>query len=338
MKDVAHEAGVGLKTVSRVVNGESGVSEATVDRVREVIARLGYRRDDAARGLRNGHVASIGLILEDTTDPFYAQLVGAVQTVAQEHGMLALTGASDEDPDYERDLGLALCARRVQGLVIVPAPGSRHDYLEPELAAGMAVVFVDRPPIGLAADTVLADSRGGARGAVGHLVERGHRRIGFLGDSPGIYTAGERLLGYREALAAAGLPRDDALVAMGPPSPDALGAALAALMALPDPPTALFTGNNRTTVETLRILARREERPALVGFDDFELADLMTPPVTVVAQDPVGMGRAAARLLFQRLAGDRSPARRLELATRLIARGSGERRPAGLPGEPRDRA
>lgn len=327
MKDVAREAGVGLKTVSRVVNGEPGVSQTTVTRVRDVIARLGYRRDEAARELRNGQVASIGLILEDSTDPFYAHLVGAVQDVAQSHGMLALTGTSDEDPDAERDLGLALCARRVQGLVIVPAPGADHHYLEPELAAGMAAVFVDRPPVGVRADTVLADNRGGARAATAHLIAHGHRRIAFLADAPGIYTAALRRDGYRDALASAGIPADDDLVAMEAPLPGAVRAALRAFDRLGHPPTALVTGNNRTTVEVLRALAQAPVRPAIVGFDDFELADLMTPPVTVVAQDPVGMGRAAARSLFRRLAGDDSPAHRIELPTRLIVRGSGETPP-----------
>ncbi|GAA3735370.1 LacI family DNA-binding transcriptional regulator [Salinactinospora qingdaonensis] len=324
MRDVASEAGVGVKTVSRVVNGEPDVAESTRHRVRAAIARLDYRPDDSARGLRNGQIASIGLVLDDATDPFSAQLVAAIQAEAQLHGMLALSGSCNEDPDSERELSLALCARRVRGLVVVPAPGARHDYLSPYLAEGLPVVFVDRPPVALAADTVLTDSRGGAITAVRHLLAHGHRRIAFLGDDVRIHTAAERLSGYRAALHEAGLPIDTDLIAARPVRDETVSATLAAFMALPEPPTALFTANNRTTVAALRALAGFDTVPALVGFDDFQLAELMSPPVTVVAQDPGSLGETAARLLFQRLFGDRSPAQRVELATRLIPRGSGE--------------
>jgi len=173
---------------------------------------------------------------------------------------------------------------------------------------------------------VLSDNAGGAAQGVAHLIRHGHRRIAFLGDSPAIFTARERLRGYRDALAAAGLPYDEALVSMGRPDPQRVRAALAAMAALPDPPTALFTGNGLITTHVLRALAARPgpDRPALVGFDDLELADLLTPGVTVVAQDPAGLGRTAAELLFRRLAGNRGPAQRVLLPTRLIVRGSGE--------------
>lgn len=326
MHDVAAAAGVALKTVSRVVNDEPGVNPVTAERVREAIRRLGYRRNESARFLREGRTASIGLVIEDVSDPFYSGLSRAVETVARRHGHLLFTGSSEEDPDLERDIVMAFCARRVDGLIIVPA-GTDHDYLRPELAAGVAVAFADRPPEpGLEADTVLTDNAGGAAQGVAHLIRHGHRRIAFLGDTPAIFTARERLRGYRDALAAAGLPYDEALVHLGRPDPERLRAALAAMAALPYPPTALFTGNGRITTHVLRVLAARPDahRPALVGFDDVELADLLVPGVSVVAQDPAGLGRAAAELLFRRLAGHRGPAERVLLPTRIIARGSGE--------------
>ncbi|WP_327047521.1 LacI family transcriptional regulator [Microbispora sp. NBC_01189] len=344
MNDVAAAAGVALKTVSRVVNDEPGVNAATALRVKAAIDRLGYRRNDGARTLRRGRTASIGLVIEDAADVFYSSLSRAVEETALHHGCLLFTGSSQEDAARERDLVLAFCARRVDGLIIVPA-GTDHTYLSPEFEAGTRAVFTDRPPgAGCEADVVLSDNAGGARAGAAHLIAHGHRRVAFLGDLPRIFTAAERLRGYREALAAAGLPYDEGLVAMGPADPARLRADLARLLRASDPPTALLTGNGRTTVETLRALASitgsgpgaatgafvEGARPclgglALVGFDDFELADLLG--VTVVAQDPARLGRTAADLLFLRMAGDDGPVTRFELPTRLIPRGSGERPP-----------
>lgn len=327
MKDVASRAGVALKTVSRVVNGEPGVTPETAERVRAAIEALGFRRNDGARLLRKGHTASIGLVLEDIGDPFYSALSRAVEDVAHRQGSLLFTGSSDEDPARERELTLAFCARRVDGLIIVPA-SEDHTYLLPEMAAGVASVFVDRPAGKIDADVVLSDNTGGARTGVTHLISQGHRRIGYIGDDPGIYTAALRHRGYLDALARAGLTAEESWVVMAPPDAAGVRRALAGMLAGPAPVTALFCGNNRVTVLVLRELAAVGRRVAVVGFDDLELADLLIPGISVVAQDPGEMGRIAAELLFQRLAGDGGPARRVELATRLIARGSGEIPPA----------
>jgi LacI family transcriptional regulator len=327
MNDVAHAAGVGLKTVSRVVNGEGGVLDGTAERVREAIERLGYRRNDSARLLRRGQTASVGLVIEDVADPFYSELTRAVEEVTRQHGSLVFTGSSDENPERERELVLAFCARRVDGLVVVPA-GTSHRYLLPELAAGIAVVFVDRPPGDIDADTVLSANSSGAKEGVRHLLSRGHRRIAFVGDSADIFTAAQRLDGYRAALRDAGVPVDESLIVMGHLHPEFVRAALDKLVDHDDAPTALFTSYSRATVAALRALGTHTTRPALVGFDDFELADLVTPAVTVVAQDPTGLGREAAELLFRRLQGDPSPVQHIELPTRLIQRGSGELPPS----------
>ncbi|NUO99521.1 MAG: LacI family DNA-binding transcriptional regulator [Nonomuraea sp.] len=319
MKDVASAAGVALKTVSRVVNDEPGVHPATAERVRAAIDRLGYSRNESARGLRRGMTATIGLVIEDVADPFYAGLSRAVEDVVIEHGCLLLSGSSGEEPGRERELVETFCARRVDGLIVVPA-GDDHAYLRGELETGTPVVFADRPPgPEIDVDTVLADNAGGAEQAVLHLLEHGHHRIAFLGDDPAIYTAAERLNGYHKALGGLFDPR---LVAMRPPALDDVRADLGRMLALDDPPTALFTGNGRLTVAALRALAGR--RLTLVGFDDFELADLLEPGVSVVAQDPAWMGRVAAELLFRRLRGDQGPSEHLELPVRLIPRGSGE--------------
>ncbi|MGO4423232.1 substrate-binding domain-containing protein, partial [Streptomyces sp. MCAF7] len=251
----------------------------------------------------------------------------AVEEVARAHGALLINGSSAEDPEREQELVLALCARRVDGLVVIPA-GRDHRYLAPEIAAGVATVFVDRPAGRIDADAVLSDSFGGARDGVAHLIAHGHRRIGFLGDQPGIHTAEERLRGYRTAMAEAGLPVDHAWVSLGPTDPERVRAAAIAMLDAPEPVTAVFAGNNRVTVTVVRVLAGRPRPVALVGFDDFELADLLSPGITVIAQDSAQLGRTAADLLFRRLDGAGGEPRRVVLPTRLITRGSGELPPA----------
>ncbi|MEU7008908.1 LacI family DNA-binding transcriptional regulator [Streptomyces sp. NPDC046332] len=321
MKDVAALAGVGLKTVSRVVNGEPGVTPDTERRVQEAIDSLGFRRNDSARVLRKGRTASVGLVLEDLADPFYGPLSRAVEEVARAHGALLINGSSAEDPEREQELALALCARRVDGLIVIPA-GTDHRYLEPEIKAGVATVFVDRPAGRIDADVVLSDSFGGSRDGVAHLIAHGHRRIGFIGDQPRIHTATERLRGYRAAMEDAGLDVDPSWVSLGPTAPDRVREAVTAMVSGREPVTALFAGNNRVTVTAVRTLAGRPDPVALVGFDDIELADLLG--ITVIAQDAAALGRTAAERLFRRLDGfDDEPAH-VVLDTRLIPRGSGE--------------
>ncbi|MFD7296643.1 LacI family DNA-binding transcriptional regulator [Streptomyces sp. NPDC059897] len=327
MKDVAARAGVGLKTVSRVVNAEPGVTEDTERRVQEAIAALGFRRNDSARVLRKGRTASIGLVLEDLADPFYGPLSRAVEEVARAHGALLINGSSAEDPEREQELVLALCARRVDGLVVIPA-GSDHQYLAPEIAAGVATVFVDRPAGKIDADVVLSDNFGGARDGVAHLIARGHRRIGFIGDQPRIHTAVERVRGYRAAMEEAGLAVDDRWVSLGVTEPERVRRAAEEMLTGPDPVTAIFSGNNRVTVTAVRVLSELERPVALVGFDDIELGDLLKPGVTVVSQDAAQLGRTAADRLFLQLDGAALPPERIELPTRLIQRGSGELPPA----------
>jgi LacI family transcriptional regulator len=330
MRDVARHARVATKTVSRVVNGEPGVRPEMAKRVQRSITELGYRRNDSARLLRRGQTASIGLILENIGDPFYATLSRAVEDVAARHDALLITGSSDEDPERERTLALAFCARRVDGLIIIPA-SQDHAYLQPEMAAGCALVFVDRPPRLIEADTVLTDNKGGAFAGVTHLIRNGHRRIGFIGDDPRIYTAAQRHQGYRDAMAAAGLPAAKSWVTLASPGQQTIREALRRMLAGPAPVTAVFSGNNRITALALRELRDVRASIALVGFDDLELADLLAPAVTVVAQNTGELGRIAADMLFRRLGGYHGPPERAELPTTLITRGSGELPPGGYP-------
>jgi LacI family transcriptional regulator len=327
MVDVAALAGVALKTVSRVVNSEPGVSPELEARVKRAIDQLSYRRDANAATLRRlgRKTETIGLVLEDVSNPFSSELHRAVEDAARERGVLVFAGSCDEDPDRERELIGSFRERRVDGIVVVPASHD-HSYLYVERRAGTALVFVDRPASDLEADSVVSDNLGGAAQAVSHLLDRGHRRIGFLGDLLSISTAKERLGGYRHALAAAGVRAGDDLVRTELRDPEAAARAVDEMLALSEPPTAFFTGQNLLTIGGVHALRRagREREIALIGFDDISLADMLDPAISVVAQDPEAIGRAAADQLFRRLDGDTAPAVHRVIPVDLIARGSGE--------------
>jgi LacI family transcriptional regulator len=327
MRDVAALAGVSLSTVSRVVAGNQQVDPDLAVKVEKAVEMLGYRHNLAAGNLRraDGLSASIGLVFEDVSNPFFSALHRGVEDAARTRSVLTFAGSSDEDPSRERELTEAFLGRRVDGLVIVPTSAD-HGYLARDVAAGMALVFVDRIPRFIDADAVVSDNVGGARTAVAHLAEAGHRRIAFLGDQPGIFTAEERLRGYRDALAEHGIGGDDALVRHPAFRAVDVDATVRELLGGPNPPTALFTAQNLITLGTLRTLHELglEHTIAVVGFDDVPLGELLQPGVTVVAQDPYGLGRRAAELLFSRLDGYRGPSRREVLPTTLITRGSGE--------------
>jgi LacI family transcriptional regulator len=327
MIDVAALAGVGLTTVSRVVNGKPGVSAATIARVAAAIDRLDYRHNVNASALRRSDrkTATIGLLLEDVANPFMSALHRAVEDCARSRSVIVFAGSCDEQDDVERELVAAFRARRVDGIIIVPA-GSDHSYLLPELRVGTAIVFVDRPPRFLDADSVTSDDVGGMREAVAHVAGFGHRRIAYLGAALKIATAGERLRGYTEGLAALGLELDPAIVRTGLRSIEEAERVATELLSYHDPPTAFLSGQNYFTIGAIKALRTLglQRRVAIVGHGDFPLADMVDPPTTVVAHDPAELGRTAAELLFRRLDGDRTPSERIVLPTHLIARGSGE--------------
>ena len=334
MKDVASLAGVSLATVSRVINGNEDVRPDLAARVRDAVGVLGYRRDLTASTLRRTDRISstIGLIIEDVSNPFFTAVHRGVEEVARANGVLTFAASSDEEPLRERELADAFAARGVDGLIVVPCSGDQG-YLVRERDSGTPLVFADRPPRFLDADAVVADNAGGARAGVEHLIHAGHRRIGFLGDRPTVFTAVERRRGYREALALAGIERDTALERLGLSDSDSAESAVEELLSAPEPPTALFTAQNLITIGAIRALRTRgaQHRIAVVGFDDVTLADMVEPGITVVMQDPYALGRRAAELLFSRLDGFKGDSRLDVLPTQLVARGSGEIAPIGEP-------
>jgi LacI family transcriptional regulator len=332
MRDVAALAGVSIKTVSRVVNDEPGVSADLVDRVERASLQLDYRPNLTASSLRRGarRTSTLGLMLEDVANPFSGAVHRAIDDAASERGVAVLATSLDEDPVREREVARTMIQRRVDGLVIVPT-GTDQSYLGREMQAGLATVFLDRPPNFLDADTVVATNRAGAREATEHLIHAGHRRIAFLGDLTDIATAADRFEGYLDALQAADVEVDARIIRNDLHARDTAQKAAESLLRLPEDvaPTALFASQNLVTIGTIRALHRHDLQHlvALIGFDDVELADMLEPGVTVVAQDPYAMGRAAAELLFARVDGYHGPSQHRTISTRLVIRGSGEIRP-----------
>ncbi len=332
IRDVAALAGVGIKTVSRVINDETNVSDQMRERVERAIAALNFQPNLGAGTLRRGDrkTLTIGLLLESVGNPFSAAINRAVEEVSVARGTAVFAASFDDDPARERNLVRAFTRRRVDGLILTTITPD-HGYLQIEREQGTPIVFVDRPPVGLLADAVVIDNAGTARRAVQHLVAHGHRRIAHFSGNPAVSTTIERRRGFEDEMRQSGLdPRLYAVDGSTSTHPEnELEAAVERLMALDEPPTALFTSQNFLTLSALRALHRLSlaHRVALIGLDDLALADLVDPAVTVLAQDPAAIGTLAAQRLFARLDGDTSPEETIIVPTELIVRGSGEIRP-----------
>jgi LacI family transcriptional regulator len=326
---VAEAAGVSLKTASRVLNREPNVAATTRERVLDAAASLGFRRNAVAADLaRGGFSRLVGFITGDLANEFYSALASGIERELREHGLQLLTASSDEDPERESSLTGELLERRVGALIVTPA-GADHSALRGEIDAGLTVVVVDRPAAGMDVDTVVIDNRGGTRAAVEHLLAHGHRRIAFVGDEPHLWTYQERSDEFVAAMRSGGVPDAERWVRSGAHSAAAARDLVVELLdaQAPEPPTAVLAANNRATVGTLQALREVPggDGVAVVGFDDFELADLLG--ITVVAYDAVEMGRRAAELAVARSADPDRPVELVVLPTRVVARGSGERPP-----------
>jgi LacI family transcriptional regulator len=329
MRDVAREAGVSLKTVSRVVNEEPGVTAALTDRVSAAVRRLGYQPDDRARFLRRTETSSksLGFVQMDVANPFFSAIFRGLEDVARAEGHLVLAGSSDGDPGREEALVKAFIARRVDGLILVSCHPDLG-FLAAETQLGTPVVFLDHRPAADLGDVIRTDHYGGAAAATRHLLDHGHRDIAFLGDSTAFFSAAERRRGFCDVMAEAG--PDTPWLHSGLTGPADAEARTEALLAGEHRPTALFTAQNYVTIGAMRALHRLglQHDVALVGFDDVEFSELVEPRISVVLQEPRTLGRLAGERIYARLAGDRTPARSTILPASVLARGSGEIRPA----------
>jgi LacI family transcriptional regulator len=335
MRDVAALAGVSIKTVSRVVNDEPSVSDEVRARVERAMAQLGYRHNLAASNLRRGdaRTSTIGALFQDVSNSYSASLLRSLEDTARQRGIAILASSLDEEPDRERALVASLVHRRVDGLVIMPAT-DRQDYLADDLRSGLPVVFVDRRPHGIDTDWVTTDNVKGARMAAEHLAAQGHTRIAFLADLARLQTARERLDGFTQGLAEHGLSLPEDMVVMGLRSTAEAQDAVLNLVARPGAPTAIFAARNTLAIGAVQALRTRglSRRIAIVGFDDFPLAGLLEPPLTVIRQNVYQIGQEVAEILFRRLDGDDSPPVHIVVEPKLIVRGSGEIPPSDLRG------
>ncbi|GAA1539281.1 LacI family DNA-binding transcriptional regulator [Dactylosporangium maewongense] len=323
MNDVARHAGVALRTVSRVVNGDPTVGADFAYRVHAAVTALGYVPDERARQLRGGSSGLIGVAVRNLAAGH--PVLSSLDAAAREHGYTILATATADEEDREREVVQSMCRHHLDGIVLEPV-GDNHQYLTRELDAGTPIVAFDRPAGGITADTVISDNAAGIGTAFGHLTSHGHRRIAYIGDAERIFTGRERAAAFRACMAAGGEPITGR-VHPGPVEPARIAAALDEVLRGPRPATALITGNASTTLEVLRHLGPDAGTLAIVGFDDFPLADLLRPGVTVVAQDSDTIGRTAIDLLRLRAADHGRPVQTVTVDVRLIPRGSGERPP-----------
>ena len=326
MSDVAKAAGVSIMTVSRALNDNPNVTDETRQRVFAAIKQLRYHRNELARSLREKRTRQIGILIPNLFDPFFANCVHAMGVVAKQHNYSIIISTSNEDPDDEFEEANRMLHRNVEGVVVIPAALARGSsrLLAPEFS-NLPIVALDRPIDDSRYDSVLVQNRNGGKLGTKHLIALGHKRVACISLGAHLYTMRMREQGYRDAMTAAGLKADVQTVT---DSIETSFSTLRTLLAAKKPPTALFCANNLITrhvlhgLQTLKL--KLPESVALVGFDDWETADLMQPGITVVRQPVESLGRIAAEVLFARLGeGKREgPPKSIVLPVELVVRGS----------------
>ncbi len=327
MRDVAALAGVGIKTVSRVINDEPNVTAATIAKVRAAAERLDYHPDLNAGNLRRSgrKTRTLGLVVGSVANPFSGAIHRGVEDTAVARGVAVFASSLDDDATREERIVTEMLRRRVDALILTTVRKNQSS-LVPEQARGTVLVFVDREPAGIEADIVVTNNAEAAGEATAHLIARGHRKLAYLGDRRELWTAQERRRGFLEQLGSVGIPTRDIPIIEELHSEDAAYEAALILLRRPERPTAIFASQNLVTIGVLRALRELalQRTIALVGFDDIPLGDMLEPGVTVVAQSPYEMGKRAAELAFERLDGATPPPARHVIPSRLIERGSGE--------------
>ena len=325
IKEVAARAGVSVATVSRVLNDSTPVTVETRDRVLAAVRAMDYSIDQRARALRRQKSGTLGLIVAEIRNPFFTEAIHSIEAIAYESGHSLFLCNSDEDPKRERFHLRAMQAQRIDGIIILPVTESGRPLL-PLVGHDIPVVCLDRRVYDLDLDVVLVDNVAGARLAVAHLAALGHRRIGYIGGRP--VTPGiERLEGYRLGLEEHGILADPDLARDGDSMRESGYREALALIDLPDPPTAIFVINNPMSLGALTAIHERglrvPEDISVVGFDDAPWSALLDPPLTTIAQPTDQLGRAAVRLLLERIDGGYvGPARRVILPPHFVERAS----------------
>lgn len=306
MKRVAELANVSITTVSHVLNETRKVAPDTRERVLAAIEQTGYTGDAIARSLVTGGTRSLGVALSVVTNPYFAELLAAIETQASASGYTLLLMDTHDDTEIERTAVRALRSRRVDGMLLTPSSSARTSVLPELIRLGIPTVLVDRLPANNSLDQVGPENVQSTSKLVEHLAEHGHTRIGMIGGAAELTTSQERVLGYRLGLGRAGLPWDPKLVVSGYATRAGAADGLRSLRTLPEPPTAVITGNNIVTAGVMH--AARQDRVrigselAIACYDEVDWAELVEPPLTTMAQPVERIGRTAVDLLVRRMA------------------------------------
>jgi len=327
IREVAKLAHVGLMTVSRVINDHPSVRPSTRKKVEAAIAQLGYQQNEAARLLKGQRAKLIGLIVPDLSDVFFASCAHTVQGIARQHGYMTLVVSSERDAELELQQAELMAKRMISGLLLVSSINRNDERMRELESSDLPIVAFDRPLPGLHTDAVLVENREGTEKAIRHFLQHGHQRIACVGYDQEVYTIRERIEGYKHSMHEAKLKPQ---IALGLLTLDDVRKWLDETMATKSRPTAIFSLNHRTSVFLLQALSERDitipDAIALIGFDDFELATVVKPPLTTVAQSPVDLARRSMHLLLERIRGKQPAAEyepaKIMLPTRLIIRGS----------------
>ncbi len=326
MKDVAERSGVSVTTVSHVVNGTRYVSEEVRLRVERVMEEIGYRPNVLARGLRRGEATLLGLVVPDATNPYFAEIARAVADACSERGYAVIVCNSDGRRDREKEAVEVLAANRVGGIFLVNVGVTERDAALFE-GLDIPMVMLDREIPGIAVDSIQIDNAHGGRQATEHLLALGHRRIACIAGPSQVSPSADRVTGYRQALEALGVAFDPGLVERGDFTPSSGYDCARSLMAREKRPTAIFACNDLMAFGAITALAESglsvPDDVSVVGFDDIALAAYFNPSLTTVAQPRLEMGRAAAKILLERMRDGTLPRRRPVLMnTTLVVRRS----------------
>lgn len=324
--DIAHAAGVSKSTVSLVLQGSSLVNEATRAKVNAVIRELGYVYNRGAANLRQAKSKILGIVVNDLTNGFFAELAVGVDMVVQSAGYVQFLANTSENIDRQREVVASMREHGISGLIISPARGTEAADFKPLVNAGIPVVIVVRNIPGAKVSSLVSDNHAGAYEAVEHLAALGHRRIAFMGGFANTAVFSERLGGYRNALNTLGIALDDDLVIGTAPSRAGGAEAVGRAMLLSDRPTAAVCFNDAVAFGVCDGLRARRMEPgadfAVVGFDDVIEAETAVPALTTISVDPQGMGRRAAQLLLRQINSGKVEAEAIVSAVRLVVRQS----------------
>jgi len=323
LKEVAELAGVSTATVSRVLADKPHVRSVVREKVLQAVKALDYRPNLVARSLRSQQSSTIGLIVSDIRNPFFTAISRAVEDCAHAQGYSVFLCNTDENPDKETIYLNLMRDENVAGVIFSPTRQTALQFTD--LRLDIPTVVIDREVSADLVDVVLINNVAAAHQLADHLIHNGYRRIGALFGEAST-TGRQRRQGLEEALEMAGLTPDPNLMRYVSPKIQAGHAAALSLLALPQPPDALFTTNSLLTAGGLKAVQERGLRIpqdiALVGFDETVWSTLVQPPITLIAQPTEEIGRTATDLLLKRIEDPRRPARTIILQAQLLVRGS----------------